>query len=91
MFGTLVFCGPKTQDIIGVVEFQEEIRSADPTPRKKAYSRNFSQHNSSTMRTLYMKAHSTIQRGGPRVQSGVILCENLRVNNVVNGFCHKKR
>ena len=60
MFGTLVFCGPKTQGVIGVVESREEIRSADSTLRKKAYSRNFSQHGSSTTWTLYMEAHSMV-------------------------------
>ena len=81
--GPLVFCGLETRGIIGVEESREEIHSADSTLRKKAYSRNFSQHGSSTMWTLYMEAHSTIQRGGPRVQSGVNLCENLRVYSMV--------
>ena len=81
--GPFVFCGSETRSIIGVEESREEIHSADSTLRKKAYSRNFSQHGSSTTWTLYMEAQSTTQRGGPRVQSGVNLCENLRVYSMV--------
>ena len=58
--GPLVFCGSETRGTIGVEESREEIHSADSTLRKKAYSRNFSQHGSSTTWTLYMEAHSTI-------------------------------
>ena len=58
--GPLVFCGSETRGISGVEESREEIRSADSTLRKKAYSRNFSQHGSSTTWTLYMEAHSTV-------------------------------
>ena len=46
--GPLVFCGSETRGISGVEESRKEIRSADSTLRKEAYSRNFSQHCGST-------------------------------------------
>ena len=63
----LVFCGSEIRGTIGVEGSREEIHSADSTLRKKAYSRNFSQHGSFTTWTLYREAHSMVSRGGPRV------------------------
>ena len=53
--GPLVFCGSETWRTIGVEESREEIRSADSTLRKEAYSRNFSQHCSSTTWRLILR------------------------------------
>ena len=53
--GPLVFCGSETRGTIGVEESREEIRSADSTLRKEAYSRNFSQHCSSTTWRLILR------------------------------------
>ena len=58
--GPFVFCGSETRGIIGVEESREGNYSADSTLRKKAHSRNFLQHGSSTTWTLYMEAHSTV-------------------------------